>query len=272
MNFCLQGVGKHYVMDREIVAALNGISLSLPKGEVLAVLGSSGAGKTTLFRLLNATMRPSSGSLRLDGRELGTMSSGELRRTRRKIGTIYQKHNLVPSLTALENTLSGCLGRWSLAQTIRSLFRPAKADVQEAMYALEQVELADKWNARADELSGGQQQRVAIARVLMQKPEVILADEPVASLDPALTEGIMSLLLRVGSEGQRTLVVAIHKVELALEFFPRVVGLRRGSLYFDCSATTVDSQLLDGLYAGVRKKVQRIQDDDEFKERFGCAR
>src|SRR5215471_20902013 len=176
MNYLRDAVGKEYVARRQTVCALQDVSLSLPKGEVLAVLGSSGAGKTTLFRLLNATMRPSSGSLRLDGRELGAMSSGELRRARRRIGTIYQKHNLVPSLTALENTLCGCLGRWSFAQTIRSVFRPAKADVQEAMYALEQVELADKRNARADELSGGQQQRLAIARVLMQKPEVILAD------------------------------------------------------------------------------------------------
>jgi len=272
MNFSLQAVGKHYVVDREVVSALDGISLSLPKGEVLAVLGSSGAGKTTLFRLLNATMRPSRGSLRLDGRELGTMSSGELRRTRRRIGTIYQKHNLVPSLTALENSLCGCLGRWSFAQTIRSVFRPAKADVQEAMYALEQVELADKRNARADELSGGQQQRLAIARVLMQKPEVILADEPVASLDPALTEGIMSLLLGVGSGGRRTLVVSMHKVELALEYFPRVIGLRSGSLFFDRSATTVDRELLDGLYTGARKKLERIQDDERFQSQFGCLR
>ena len=210
MNYSLDGVSKQYVVHRQMVAALEGVSLSVDKGEVMAILGSSGAGKTTLFRLLNGTLRPTSGSIRVDGHELAAMSSGDLRRTRRRIGTIYQQHNLVPSLSSLENTLCGCLGRWSLGETIRSILSPAKADVEEALHALELVELADKRHARADELSGGQQQRLAIARVLMQKPEVILADEPVASLDPTLTDGIMSLLIRVGTEGTRAVVVAMH--------------------------------------------------------------
>jgi phosphonate transport system ATP-binding protein len=271
MNYSLDAVSKQYFVRRQTVAALEGVSLSVQKGEAMAILGSSGAGKTTLFRLLNATVRPTSGFIRMDGRELGTMSTGELRRTRRRIGTVYQKHNLVPSLTALENTLCGCLGRWSLAETIRSILRPAKADVQEALHALELVELADKRNARADELSGGQQQRLAIARVLMQKPEVILADEPVASLDPALTEGVMSLLMRVGSEENRTLIVAVHKVELALEYFPRVIGLRGGAVFFDRPPAKVNEDLLQDLYTGHRQEPRRIQDDNLQRE-FGCAR
>jgi len=272
MNYALDGVGKQYWVRRESVAALEGVSLSVQKGEVMAILGSSGAGKTTLFRLLNATLLPTSGSIRVDGRELGAMSTGDLRRTRRRIGTIYQKHNLVPSLTALENTLCGCLGRWSLVQTVRSILSPAKGDVEQALHALELVELADKRNARADELSGGQQQRLAIARVLMQKPEVILADEPVASLDPALTDGIMSLLIRVGSEGNRTLVVSMHKVGLAREYFPRVIGLRGGSVFFDRPPAEVDENLLQDLYTGHRQERRRIQDDDRFQREFGCAR
>lgn len=272
MNYALDAVSKQYVVRRQTVAALESVSLSVQKGEVIAILGSSGAGKTTLFRLLNATLRPSSGSIRVDGRELSTMSSGELRRIRRRIGTIYQQHNLVPSLTALENTLCGCLGRWSLAETIRGILNPAPADVQQALHALELVELADKRNARADELSGGQQQRLAIARVLMQDPEVILADEPVASLDPALTDGIMSLLMRVGSEGHRTLVVAMHKVELALEHFPRVIGLRGGTVFFDRPSAAVDEDLVQNLYAGYRQEQQRSRDDDRFQREFGCAR
>jgi len=272
MNYSLDAVSKQYSVRRQNVAALESVSLSVQKGEVMAILGSSGAGKTTLFRLLNATLRPTSGSLRVDGRELGTMSSGDLRRMRRRIGTIYQQHNLVPSLTALQNTLCGCLGRWSLVETIRGVLSPAKADMEQALHALELVDLADKRNARADELSGGQQQRVAIARVLMQKPEVILADEPVASLDPALTDGIMTLLMRVGSEGHRTLVVAMHKVGLAREYFPRVIGLRGGSVFFDRPSAKVDDDLLQGLYAGHQQEPRRIQDDHRFQREFGCAR
>jgi len=272
MNYLLEGVGKEYVVRRQTVCALESVSLSVQKGEVMAILGSSGAGKTTLFRLLNATLRPTSGSLRLDGRELGTLSSGDLRRTRQRIGTIYQKHNLVPSLTALQNTLCGCLGRWSLAETIRSILSPAKTDVDRALHALELVELADKRNARADELSGGQQQRLAIARVLMQRAEVILADEPVASLDPTLTDGIMSLLMRVGPKQQRTLVVSMHKVGLALEHFPRVIGLRAGTVFFDRPSATVDKDLLHDLYAGHRQESRRIKDDDRIQREFGCAR
>ena len=272
MNYSLDSVTKQYVVRRQTVPALEGVSLSVQKGEVMAILGSSGAGKTTLFRLLNATLRPTSGSIRVDGREVGAMSTGDLRRTRRRIGTIYQQHNLVPSLTSLQNTLCGCLGRWSLAETIRSILSPTKADVEQALHALELVELADKRHARADELSGGQQQRLAIARVLMQKPEVILADEPVASLDPTLTDGIMSLLIRVGSEGHRTLVVAMHKVELALEHFPRLIGLRAGSVFFDCPSATVGEDLLHDLYTSHRQEPRRVQDEDRFQREFGCAR
>src|SRR6516164_1679581 len=199
MNYSLDSVSKQYVFRRQTVPALGSVSLSIGRGEAMAVLGSSGAGKTTLFRLLNATLRPTRGAIRVDGCDCGVMSSAELRGARRRIGTIYQQHNLVPSLTSLQNTLCGCLGRWSMAQTVRSIFQPARLDVQEALHALELVGLADKRLARADELSGGQQQRLAIARVLMQKPEVILADEPIASLDRALADEIISLLVRVGS-------------------------------------------------------------------------
>src|SRR5215472_2440421 len=144
MNYSLDAVGKQYWVRRESVPALEAVSLSVQMGEVMAILGSSGAGKTTLFRLLNATLRPTSGSIRVDGREFETMSGGDLRRTRRRIGTIYQQHNLVPSLSALQNTLCGCLGRWSLAKTIRSSVNPARVDVQQALHALELVGLADK--------------------------------------------------------------------------------------------------------------------------------
>src|SRR5258706_2805942 len=151
--------------------ALDGVSLDVAAGEHLSVLGTSGVGKTTLLRLVNAILRTTRGSVWVDGCDFGRMSSPELRGARRRIGTIYQQHNLVPSLTSLQNTLCGCLGRWSMAQTVLGIFRPGATDVQEAMHALELVGLPDKRFSRADELSGGQQQRLAIARVRMQKPE-----------------------------------------------------------------------------------------------------
>jgi phosphonate transport system ATP-binding protein len=132
--------------------------------------------------------------------------------------------------------------------------------------------LADKRLSRADELSGGQQQRLAIARVLMQKPEVILADEPIASLDRALADEIISLLVQVGSEGKRTLIVALHKVELALEHFPRVIGLGRGRMRFDLPSNTVHEDVLQDLYGNHTREAGRAQDEDRFQREFGCSR
>jgi phosphonate transport system ATP-binding protein len=272
VNYSVENVSKDFIVGRQSTPALDGVSLAVPAGEHLSVLGSSGAGKSTLFRLLNATLRPTRGSVRVDGCDFGAMSSAGLRGARRRIGTIYQQHNLVPSLTSLQNTLCGCLGRWSMAQTVRSIFRPGTADVQEAMYALELVGLADKRFSRADELSGGQQQRLAIARVLMQKPEVILADEPIASLDRVLADEIISLLVRVGSEGKRTLIVALHKVELALEHFPRIIGLGEGRMRFDLPSSTVHEDVLRDLYREQKRESLRVQNEDPFQRQFGCSR
>jgi phosphonate transport system ATP-binding protein len=270
VNYSVDSVSKQFSSGRGATPVLEKISLCVPAGEHVAILGSSGAGKTTLFRLLNATLRPSSGSVQVDGRDLGAMSSADLRATRRRIGTIYQQHNLVPSLTAMQNTLCGCLGRWSLAQTFRSIFSPRRADVDQALQALELVDLADKATARADELSGGQQQRLAIARVLMQKPEVILADEPVASLDPALANEIISLLISVSSEANCTLVVSLHKVQMALEYFPRAVGLRTGRVQFDLASSAVNENLLQDLYGSTIPEVRRTPNEIRLQRELGC--
>jgi phosphonate transport system ATP-binding protein len=232
------------------VSSLNKLSFDVRPGERVALIGPSGAGKTTLFRLLNATLRPTSGSLRFDGQDVGALSGGELRAMRRRIGTIYQQHHLVPALTALENTLCGRLGHWSLLETIRSAIRPGEREKARAMAALEAVGLTEKHQSRADQLSGGQQQRLAIARVLMQDPDVILADEPFASLDPALTETIAALLIGLAEGGKRTLVVTLHDVELALRYFPRIIALRDGRVVFDQPPERVSRQALDALYAG----------------------
>ena len=271
MIYSLQRVTKFFPQRRQQVQALNGVTLEVRPGEQIALLGQSGAGKTTLFRLLNGTLRPTAGSVVFDGCDTASLSNSGLRAMRRRVGTIYQRHHLVPSLTTLENTLCGALGRMSLLTTLRSVFRPARIDLENAMHALELVGLADKHTARADELSGGQQQRLAAARVLMQSPDVILADEPTASLDPELAESMTSLLAGLARDGQKTLIMAVHKVELALEQFPRVVGLRAGSLCFDVSPSEVQQDLLSALYARDGKSTGE-RDGDHFQYKLRCAR
>ncbi|GAC1658334.1 MAG: phosphonate ABC transporter ATP-binding protein [Acidobacteriaceae bacterium] len=271
MIYSLQGVRMSFVDGRTEVEALNGVTFEVCAGETLALLGQSGAGKSTLFRVLNATLRPSGGSLLFDGVETLGLSGKELRSMRRRIGTIYQQHNLVPALTALQNTLCGALGKMSLIATMRAVVRPSKAEIEQAMHALDQVGIADKYNARADELSGGQQQRLAVARVLMQSPDVILADEPTASLDPALAEATLSLLVRLALEGKKTLLMAVHNVDLAVRHFPRAIGLRAGDVAFDLPVGDVRSDMLSALYShegGSREE----GDGEHFRYNFGCAR
>lgn len=271
MIYSLNSVTKLFLQRREPVQALNGVTLQVHPGERLALLGQSGAGKTTLFRLLNGTLRPTAGSVLFDGQDTVSLSGRGLRAMRRRVGTIHQQHNLVPSLTALENTLCGALGRMSLLSTLRNIFQPTKADAELAMHALELVGLADKRGARADELSGGQQQRLAAARVLMQSPDVILADEPTASLDPELAETITSLLIGLARDGRKTLIMAVHKVDLAVRHFPRVVGLRAGGLSFDVPPSAVQGDLLASLYARDGKSNSECH-GDPFQYKFGCAR
>jgi phosphonate transport system ATP-binding protein len=269
--YSLDSVSKLFMQRREQVLAVNGVTLQIRPGEQIAVLGQSGAGKTTLFRLLNATLRPSAGSMLFDGRDTAFLTGSGLRAMRRRVGTIYQQHNLVPSLTALENTLCGALGRMSLFSTLRGILQPTKADSGLALYSLELVGLADKRAARADELSGGQQQRLAAARVLMQSPDVILADEPTASLDPELAETMTSLLAGLARDGKKTLIMAVHRVDLATRYFPRVVGLLAGGLSFDVPQSEVQDELLNDLYARDGKS-PGDRDGDYFPYKFRCAR
>ena len=271
MIYSLNSVTKFFLQRREPVQALNGVTLRVHPGEQVALLGQSGAGKTTLFRLLNGTLRPTAGSVFFDGHDTASLSGSGLRAMRRRVGTIYQQHNLVPSLTALENTLCGALGRMSLLATLRGMLQPTKADLELALHALELVDLADKRAARADELSGGQQQRLAAARVLMQSPDVILADEPTASLDPQLAETITSLLAQLARDGRKTLIMAVHKVDLATRHFPRVVGLRAGGLSFDVPQSEVRGELLNALYAREGKSAGD-RDGDYIQYKFRCAR
>ena len=247
MIYELRGVGHVYSGRAGAVRALEDVTLRVSRGERVALLGPSGAGKSTLLRLLNATLRPTRGTLCFEDRDLCAQAPGELRAVRRRIGTVFQHPSLVPSLTALQNSLCGRLGSWNLLRSIRALVAPVQDDVRAGLAALETVGLSGKASARADELSGGQQQRVAIARVLVQDPEVVLADEPFASLDPGLTVQLADLLFAVTQ--RRTLIAAMHDVDLALQRFQRIVGMRGGRIVFDVQTAEVSPSLLQELYA-----------------------
>ena len=241
--YTLSGVTKVYPNG---CAALRGLDLQLAPGEQVALIGPSGAGKTTLFRLLNCTLRPSAGTLRVGGIDSAQLYGKRLRHLRCRIGTIYQQHNLVPRLRVMHNVLAGHLGRWSTMRSLVSLLRPLELDSARA--ALRQVGLADKIFQRTDHLSGGEQQRVAIARTLVQNPAVVLADEPVASLDPALSENIVRLLCDLATQGGKTLVVSLHSVHLALDYFPRIIALQKGRLVYDGPPQALSPTVLQNLF------------------------
>jgi phosphonate transport system ATP-binding protein len=244
-QYLLENVRK--LFGRQQVA-LDGVNLTIEKGQRVALIGPSGAGKTTLFRLLNCTLRQSSGKIWINDEDVEALRGKRLRRARSMIGTVYQQHNLVPRLKVIHNVLSGKLGTWSTAGSLLSLLKPAEVEL--AHSALAKVGIAEKLFERTDELSGGQQQRVAIARVLVQNPEIILGDEPVSSVDPTLANTIVKLLIDISEETKKTLVVSLHSVDLALAYFPRVIGIKNGKTSFDLPPDEISDTMLDDLYAG----------------------
>jgi phosphonate transport system ATP-binding protein len=241
----LDRVGKVFT---DGTVAVDDVTLDIRAGEWVAVIGPSGAGKTTLFRLLNATLRPTSGRVWFDDTELQSLSGRRLRQLRRRIGTVYQQHNLVPQLRVVHNVLAGRLGRWSLAKALLSLVSPQERLV--ALMALEQVGIPEKLYTRTAHLSGGQQQRVGIARALVQDPDVILADEPISSVDPSLGRTIMELLVQLAETHKKTLVANLHAVSFALDLFPRVIGFRQGRVAFDLPPAAVSDAVMADLYVG----------------------
>ncbi|MBW3579690.1 MAG: ATP-binding cassette domain-containing protein [Actinobacteria bacterium] len=226
--------------------ALEAVDLEVAAGERVALVGPSGAGKSTLLSLLNGSRRPTEGSAVVLGRDLATVRGSELRHLQRRIGTVYQQHHLVGPLRVVHNVNAGRLGDWSLLEAVRSLLLPA--DVATAEAALAQVGIAEKLYERTDTLSGGQQQRVALARVLVQRPVAILADEPISSLDPTRAEEIMQLLAGLAGGTGRALVVSLHAVEQALRHCDRLVGLRGGRVLFDAAARDVTTAMVESLY------------------------
>jgi phosphonate transport system ATP-binding protein len=227
--------------------ALDDVSFDVRRGERVAIIGPSGAGKTTLLQLLTTALRQSAGALSLLGEDPWALTAGARRRLRRRIGLIHQSPPLPPRQRVVTAVLAGRLGDWSLARALASLAYPV--DVDGARAALARVDLADRVYDRCDRLSGGQAQRVGIARVLYQRPALILADEPVSALDPALSNYTVSVLVDEARARNVTLIASLHAVDLALAHFPRVIGLRDGRIAFDLPTAAVDEARLESLYA-----------------------
>lgn len=245
LSFELQDVCVQYAAQ----AALSHVDLVIAPGERVALIGPSGAGKTTLLGLLNGTVRPTVGRVLAEGRDIATLSSGELRTLRARIGFVYQDHCLVPNLRVAQNVLAGGFGRRGFLGALRAMTWPPRAELERAAGILERVGIGDKLFQRTDRLSGGERQRTAIARALYQEPGALLADEPVSSVDPARARDTVALLCELSAERGLTLLTSLHDVRLAREFFPRLVGLRGGRIEFDACTRDVDEDRLVDLYA-----------------------
>lgn len=240
----LSGVGLVHPNGQRAVA---GVSLAVEAGERVAVIGPSGAGKTSLLRLAAASLRPTEGRVQVLGDNPWQLGAAPLRRLRARIGVVHQAPPIPPQLRVVTAILAGRLGRWSTWKAIASLLYPA--DIAGAREVLARLDLADRLFDRCDRLSGGQLQRVGIARVLYQAPELTLADEPVSALDPALADEAVSQLIAQSEASGATLVASLHAVDLALKWFPRIVGMRSGELVFDRPAREVSRDMLFELYA-----------------------
>ena len=227
--------------------ALQRVTLAAAAGERLAIIGPSGAGKTSLLRLLACSLRPSEGRIEVLGANPWQASAGALRRLRSRIGMVHQAPPIPPRLRVVTAVLAGRLGHWSAAKALLSLFYPA--DIAGARDTLARLDLADRVFDRCDRLSGGQLQRVGIARVLYQRPDLLLADEPVSALDPSLAHAAVGQLIEQSEASGATLVASLHAVDLALRWFPRIVGMRAGSVVFDEAANRVTEAMLHELYA-----------------------
>ncbi len=226
--------------------ALRGVSLALDGRDAVFVIGSSGAGKSTLLRCLNRLVEPDRGSVKLDGEEVTTLRGRPLREARRRMAMIFQEFNLVERLTVMENVLSGRLGYVSLWKAWRRRFPPA--DVEAAYRTLARVGLAGFENKRADALSGGQRQRVGIARALVQRPRILLVDEPTSSLDPRTSEAVLRLIVDLAGEDGIPALVNIHDVPLARQFAQRVIGMRAGEIVYDGDAGGLTEETLARVY------------------------
>ena len=226
--------------------ALKNVSLEIKQGEFVAIIGLSGAGKSTLLRTINRMHDISEGSLTVNGQEVNDLSGKDLRKFRRKVGMVFQSFNLVTRTTVINNVLTSRVPDMPLWKSIIGLY--SKEDKVIALEALDKVGILDKAYVRADQLSGGQQQRVALARTLAQKPEIILADEPVAALDPITAKQVMDDFKKINKELNMSVLINIHHVDLALKYADRVIGIKAGEIVYDGPATKIDSEVLKQIY------------------------
>jgi len=259
----INGLTKRY---RTGDLALKGIDLDVPDGQVMALIGPSGAGKSTVIRCINRLVEPTAGTVALNDTEITGLGSAELRRVRRRMGMIFQEYALVERLTVMENVLSGRLGYVGFWQSW--LRRFPQSDIDEAFRLLERVGLDDMANKRADELSGGQRQRVGICRALIQNPELLLVDEPTASLDPKTSRQIMRLIKELCAERKLSAIINIHDVMLAQMFAERIVGLRLGEIVYDGPPDKLTPAVLTSIYgeedwsATIRKIADEVDDSE----------
>jgi len=228
--------------------ALKGINVKIDDGEFVAVIGLSGAGKSTFLRTLNGLVKPTQGTVRVGDVEVGQLSGRALQRFRRTVGFIFQQFNLVTRLSAVDNVLHGRLGYLPTWRGLLGLY--GERDYELAAAYLDEVGLGDKKNIRVDSLSGGQQQRVAIARAMAQEPQLVLADEPMASLDPRLSDVILGLLKDYNEAKGVTVLVNIHVLELARRYAQRVLAFNQGRLVFDGAVEELTDDLAEQIYAG----------------------
>jgi phosphonate transport system ATP-binding protein len=226
--------------------AIKSITMSAEEGEIVAIIGRSGAGKSTLLRCINGLQPITAGKIVLDGEEITTKREADLRKIRRKIGFIWQEYNLVERLPAMTNVLTGRLGYNTPWNSALGFFDATHREI--ALRNLERVNLLHRAHHRADRLSGGEKQRVAIARAMSQQPKIVLADEPVASLDPELAEQVMGVLDRVAREDRVLTVINIHQVELAKRFADRLIGIAQGVVVFDGPPSALDEYALNQIY------------------------
>lgn len=262
----IRGLTKRY---RTGDLALDKIDLDVAQGEVVALIGPSGAGKSTLIRCINRLVEPPAGTIALNGVELTTLGKGALRRARRKLGMIFQEYALVERLTVMENVLSGRLGYVGFWRSYMRKF--PQADIDEAFRLLARVGLDHMVDKRADALSGGQRQRVGICRALIQNPDLLLVDEPTASLDPKTSRQIMRLITELCRERNLSAIVNIHDVQLAQMFASRIVGLRQGIIVYDGAPDGLTSDVLTRIYgeedwSATTKRSPEADEDADHEE------
>ena len=257
----ITGLSKTYPTG---TTALKEVSFTVDEPQVVTIIGPSGAGKSTLIRCINRLVEPTSGKIVLDGIDVTALNRLELRKVRRRMGMIFQEYNLVERLTVMENYLSGRLGYVSFWKTYRRKFPPE--DVAAAFELLDRVGLSGYQDTRADALSGGERQRVGISRALMQQPDLLLVDEPTASLDPKTSRQIMRLLVELAHERGTPALVNIHDVGLAQMFADRIIGLAEGQIVFDGTAKQITAQVLTDIYGEEdwSTTIRKVEEDDDM--------